>query len=68
MQSFFKGFHQWYFIIRIEAASTQSHVILIEEDEDNKAQLLREFQQAREKDAEEQAVVEKEIEKSNNTS
>jgi hypothetical protein len=40
---------------------------LTEEDEDDKAQLLREFKEARERDAERQAVVEKEIEKSDNT-
>jgi len=37
------------------------------EDEDDKAQLLREFKEAREKDVEKQAVVEKEMEKSDNT-
>ena len=41
---------------------------LLEEDKDNKAQLLQEFKEAGEKDTKKQAVMEKEIKKSNNTS
>ena len=41
---------------------------MTEEQEDDKAQLLQEFKEAREKDSEKQAVVEKEMEKSDNTS
>jgi len=67
IQSFFEGLYQQYFIIQKESAPIQSQVSLPEEDEDDKAQLLREFKEAREKDAEKQAVVEKEIEKSDNT-
>ena len=48
-------------------AAVRSNVNLTEEQEDDKAQILQEFKEAREKDAKKQAVVEKEIEKSDNT-
>jgi hypothetical protein len=67
VQTFFLKFHQQYFIIWKEAALTQPQVSLTEEDEDDKAQILREFKEARERDAEKQAIVEKEMEKSDNT-
>ena len=67
VQSFFVGFYQRYFIVRDESATTESQDDLAEEDEDDKAQILREIKEARERDAEKQAVVEKEIEKSDNT-
>ena len=45
----------------------QSQVSLTAKDEDDKAQFLQEFKEARERDAERQAVVEKEMEKSDHT-
>lgn len=67
VQSFFEGFYQKYFIVQRESPLPPSQVDLTEEDEDDKAQLLREFKEAREKHAEAQAVVEKEMEKSDHT-
>ena len=68
VQSFFEGFYQRYFIVQDESATTESQDDLANEDEDDKAQILREIKEARERDAKKQAVVEKEIEKSDNTS
>ena len=69
VQLFFKGFNQRYFIVQTDSViATQLQVSLTEEQEDDKAQVLQEFKEARERDAEKQAVVEKEIKKSNNTS
>ena len=67
VQTFFLGFHQRYFVVRKESTPTQSQIVLTEEDQDDKAQLLQEFEESRERDAERQAVVEKEMEKSDNT-
>jgi hypothetical protein len=67
VQSFFEGFHQRYFIVQDELAATEPQDDLPEEDDDDAAQLKREFKEAREKDVEKQAVVEKEMEKSDNT-
>jgi hypothetical protein len=68
VQSFFEGFHQCYFIVQDKLAVTEPQNDLPEEDDDNTAQLKQEFKETREKDVKKQAVVEKEIEKSNNTS
>jgi hypothetical protein len=57
-----------YFIVQDESAATESHNDLAKEDEDDKAQILQEIKEARERDAKKQAVVEKEMEKSDNTS
>jgi hypothetical protein len=51
VQTFFIKFHQRYFIVQKESIA-ESQVSLVEEDEDDKAQLLREFKEARERDAE----------------
>jgi hypothetical protein len=40
---------------------------LTEDQEDNKVQILQKIKKARKKDTEKQKVIEKEIEKSNNT-
>ena len=46
VQSFFEGFHQRYFIVQKDSAHIQSQISLTEEDEGDKAQILREFKEA----------------------
>ena len=68
VQLFFESFYQKYFVVQTESSTiVLSQVCLTEEQEDIKAQILQEIREARERDTEQQAVVEKEIEKSDNT-
>jgi hypothetical protein len=48
-------------------STAESQVSLAKKDKDDKAQLLQKFKEARGRDAERQAVIEKEMDKSDNT-
>ncbi|KFY96398.1 hypothetical protein V500_02459 [Pseudogymnoascus sp. VKM F-4518 (FW-2643)] len=67
VQSFFEGFNQKYFIVEKKSKLAATHVKLPKDDRDDLAQLLIAFSKGRKEDAEELAVIEKELEKSDNT-
>ena len=67
VQSFFEGFNQKYFIVEKKSNLTEKDKDLPKDDQDDLAQLLLEFSEGRKEDAEKLAVVEKELEKSDNT-
>ena len=67
VQSFFEGFNQKYFIVEKKSGLATTNVKLPKDDQDNLAQLLVSFSKGRKEDAKELAVIEKELEKSDNT-